>query len=397
MASEGKPFKKTPKVIQLSEKNSNPSSAKSATGGKTAGSIPVIQGLKIVGSIKEKGFSAEADQGKWRGVSVPEPRVTPFPKARHRSEGPHWAPTILGPTEVVDTEDADAESLAAHARPVERKNIKALDFSNWNKKVAMEKPGSEKSVAREKKQKPTLISCNEVGIQEDLQGQNRSFVSESSETSFSCEERKGGSSAGNTDKPGELVPSSRETNLKEDAGHSASMKSDGIVSDLNRLQVSTELGTMKNVLKDHVERAHNYSAERKGLVPMTDMEEIDAENRAALQKMSADEIEEAQSELLGRLRPETVEMLKRRGTNKFKKGNKEAYELNRSQQFGTEDEKKISNSNQNDCIRAQRSDLQSSLSKRTKNESNKVVKYYLLIHRAMNGRHGVIEFRLSGP
>lgn len=370
MASEGKPFKKTPKVIQLSEKNSNPSSAKSATGGKTAGSIPIIQGLKIVGSIKEKGFSAEADQGKWRGVSVPEPRVTPFPKARHRSEGPHWAPTILGPTEVVDTEDADAESLAAHARPVERKNIKALDFSNWNKKVAMEKPGSEKSVAREKKQKPTLISCNEVGIQEDLQGQNRSFVSESSETSFSCEERKGGSSAGNTDKPGELVPSSRETNLKEDAGHSASMKSDGIVSDLNRLQVSTELGTMKNVLKDHVERAHNYSAERKGLVPMTDMEEIDAENRAALQKMSADEIEEAQSELLGRLRPETVEMLKRRGTNKFKKGNKEAYELNRSQQFGTEDEKKISNSNQNDCIRAQRSDLQSSLLKRTKNESN---------------------------
>lgn len=310
MASEGKPFKKTPKVIQLSEENSNPSSAKSATGGKTAGSIPVIQGLKLVGSIKEKGFSAEADQGKFRGVSVPEPRVTPFPKARHRSEGPRWAPINLGPTEVVDTEDADAESLAAHARPVERKNRKAL------------------------------------------------------------EQRKGGSSAGNTDKPGELVPSSRENNLKEDAGHSASMKSEGIVSDLNRLQVSTELDTMKNVLKDHVERAHNYSAERKGLVPMTDMEEIDAENRAALQTMSADEIEEAQSELLGRLRPETVEMLKRRGTNKFKKGNKEAYELNRSQQFGTEDEKKISNSNQNDCIRAQRSDLQSSLSKRTKNKSN---------------------------
>lgn len=310
MASEGKPFKKTPKVIQLSEENSNPSSAKSATGGKTAGSIPVIQGLKLVGSIKEKGFSAEADQGKFRGVSVPEPRVTPFPKARHRSEGPHWAPINLGPTEVVDTEDADAESLAAHARPVERKNRKAL------------------------------------------------------------EQRKGGSSAGNTDKPGELVPSSRENNLKEDAGHSASMKIEGIVSDLNRLQVSTELDTMKNVLKDHVERAHNYSAERKGLVPMTDMEEIDAENRAALQTMSADEIEEAQSELLGRLRPETVEMLKRRGTNKFKKGNKEAYELNRSQQFGTEDEKKISNSNQNDCIRAQRSDLQSSLSKRTKNKSN---------------------------
>lgn len=379
MASEGKPFKKAPKVIQLSEDNHSPASAKSTPARKTAGSIPVIQGLKLVGSVKEKGFSAEADQGKFKGVSVPDPRVTPFPKARHRSEGPHWAPIKSEPTEVVDgTEDAGAESLAAHARPIERKNKKALDFSNLNKKLAMEKPGREKSVTSEKKQ-PTPISCNEVGKQEELQGQNRikcdksqsvEVVSESSEISFTCEQRKGGSSAGNTEKPGELVPLSRETNFKEDAGHSASMKSDDVVSHLNRLQVSTELDTMKKVIKDHVGRADNYNAERDGLMPMTDMEEIDAENRDVLQAMSADEIEEAQSELLGRLRPETVEMLKRRGIKNVKKGNKEAHELNKSQLFGTEDEKKISNSNQNDCIRAKQSDMQSSFPKRTKNKSN---------------------------
>jgi len=38
----------------------------------------------------------------------------------------HWAPIKSEPTEVVDcTEDAGAESLAAHARPIERKNKKA--------------------------------------------------------------------------------------------------------------------------------------------------------------------------------------------------------------------------------------------------------------------------------
>jgi hypothetical protein len=42
------------------------------------------------------------------------------------------------------------------------KNKKALDFSIWNKKLAMEKPGREKSVKSENKQ-PTPISCNEVG------------------------------------------------------------------------------------------------------------------------------------------------------------------------------------------------------------------------------------------
>lgn len=379
MASEGNPFKKAPKVIQLSEENSNPASAKSTPAKKTAGSNPVIQGLKLVGSVKEKGFSPEANQGKFKGVSVPDPRVTSFPKARHRSEGPHWAPITSEPTEVVDdTEDAGAESLAAHAQPIERKNRKDLDFGNWNEKLALEKPAREKSVASEKKLKPTLISCSEVGKQEDLQGQNRikcdkrqsvDVVPESSEMSFTSEQKKGGSSARITEKPGELVPFSSEVNFKEDARHSASMKSDDIVSHLDRLQVSTELDTMKKVTKDDVERAHN-KAEREGLKSMTDMEEIDADSSALLQAMSAEEIEEAQSDLLGRLRPEIVEMLKRRGTKNLKKGNKEECELNKGQLLAVKDEKKISSSYQNDCIREKQSDMQSSFPNSTQNKAN---------------------------
>lgn len=42
--------------------------------------------LTLVGSVKEKGFSA--DPLLRHRISLPQPRVTPFPVARHRSDGP---------------------------------------------------------------------------------------------------------------------------------------------------------------------------------------------------------------------------------------------------------------------------------------------------------------------
>lgn len=46
---------------------------------------------------------------------------------------------------------------------------------------------------------------------------------------------------------------------------------------------------------------------------------IDAENRARLEKMSADEIAEAQAEILERMSPTVIEALRKRGQNKLKK------------------------------------------------------------------------------
>lgn len=57
--------------------------------------------------------------------------------------------------------------------------------------------------------------------------------------------------------------------------------------------------------------------------PGSELETIDTQNRAAVAAMSATEIAEAQAELMGRLRPEVLDMLKRRGLKKGQKGHKE--------------------------------------------------------------------------
>lgn len=54
-------------------------------------------------------------------------------------------------------------------------------------------------------------------------------------------------------------------------------------------------------------------------VPISLESEIDAENRARLQGMSTEEIAQAQDEIMGRLDPALLQLLKRRGEEKLKK------------------------------------------------------------------------------
>ena len=53
-------------------------------GGQEGLNLPPYQPLLTVGFIKEKGFSGE----KLTAVTLPSARVTSFPEARHRSDGP---------------------------------------------------------------------------------------------------------------------------------------------------------------------------------------------------------------------------------------------------------------------------------------------------------------------
>ena len=52
--------------------------------GGQSGYVP----LPLLGQIREKGFSSESEARRQSFVSAPQPSVTPFPIARHRSEGP---------------------------------------------------------------------------------------------------------------------------------------------------------------------------------------------------------------------------------------------------------------------------------------------------------------------
>ncbi|CAA6666185.1 unnamed protein product [Spirodela intermedia] len=88
----------------------------------------------LVGRIVEKGFSSSALSGA--PASSPRLTVLPFPVARHRSHGPHWTPvaTTTGAEEDDAEEDKDIVDygLAAPlARPMKKIEKKGLDFSRW--------------------------------------------------------------------------------------------------------------------------------------------------------------------------------------------------------------------------------------------------------------------------
>ncbi|XP_057822355.2 transcriptional elongation regulator MINIYO isoform X2 [Cryptomeria japonica] len=377
MAGDAKPSKKIPKVIQLTDEKKMPAPV-NPTPQKA---MPGIQSFKLIGSIKEKGF---ADESKAK-ITFPEPRVTPFPKARHRSEGPHWAPINSEPEEMVedtkDAEDSGVESLAAHARPLERKMKKTIDFSNWKEKLKMEKCPSKKLTESKKMGKPTMITSIDEGKEQeipqalneikDVKALSAQPSSESSAVKLTADKQmKGELSAGITGEPGELVQISKEENAIEDTGFSASMQSDDTIArNIDSVQIKAKFDTTKEIIKGHAEKAYAYRTEREGLKPQVDIEEIDAGNRAALQAMSANEIEEAQNELIGKLRPEIAEMLRKRGAEKIKKGNKGATELSMDKKSGTEDGKIDLNNNQNDVFISEKSHKKEGFST-TKNKSN---------------------------
>ncbi|KAJ7537179.1 hypothetical protein O6H91_12G101700 [Diphasiastrum complanatum] len=239
-----------PKVVRLSD----PYDVASSTAFAPSVSVPVPGGggaakaggyepLRVLGAIREKGFQKDARPVR---ISAPEPRVTPFPVARHRSEGPHWAPVpisnVAGTREAEeDGEDSGAESVSRLAQPLQRKIKSGLQLGTGRVEQELSKPKA--TVIELGDEKPTPAE----GVVESVPKQARVYSSNQHDTS--------------------AKKLTRETPSKLEG-----------VEDV-----------------------------------------INAENLGRLQDMSETEIAEAQAELLRRLRPEVVDMLKRRGAAKDKK------------------------------------------------------------------------------
>jgi hypothetical protein len=121
---------------------------------------------------------------------------------------------------------------------------------------------------------------------------------------------KGVPNAGGTlDKLHEVVPIDTEAPLDYYAGAAAAQARNNVAAS------PSEIGQSQAVLSG-----------RKS----DDAEAIDAENRAAIAAMSAVEVVEAQTELMQRLKPEVLEMLRRRGLKKLSNSHTEH---SRSDQF----------------------------------------------------------------
>ncbi|KAL5561276.1 hypothetical protein UlMin_031023 [Ulmus minor] len=251
---------------------------------------------RLVGGIVEKGFSDQSSSKPFfSSPPLPKPTVLPFPVARHRSHGPHWAPlgSKMGagdeeedgnPSDEEDKAFMNFDPIAPHANPVKRKKKKDMDFSRWRELLPSEKPvmadKSRVNVSRlrkvEKQEREAIETgdaSSVVDMELDLQ--------ETGKDSFS--------------------------NSKIDAeekGHD----SKALIGALRSRDRSSLASTM-------VSSGSNFEYEQD---PTSLESQIDAENRALLKTMSPVEIAEAQAEIMAKINPDLLKKLKRGETKKKK-------------------------------------------------------------------------------
>ncbi|GJN38696.1 hypothetical protein PR202_gb27761 [Eleusine coracana subsp. coracana] len=246
----------------------------------------------LVGSIVEKGFSAPAPSFS------PRPTVLPFPVARHRSHGPHWGPAPKdagndGADEEDDEMDVDemdylpVAAAAAAAGPVRRKEKKGMDFSRWREIVGDAPP-------KRTQGKPA-----------QLKKQIMQKVNAGTTTS-----KVGAAAAGKR----ELEEGGMRLHSGDARGVSSTA---GLVTDVapkkQMVQVQSRDAIKAGVVRDMTLRGDHMELDAgESLVEA----EINAENMARLAEMSAGEIAEAQAEILNRMDPKLVELLRRRGKEK---------------------------------------------------------------------------------
>ncbi|KAK4340503.1 hypothetical protein RND71_041965 [Anisodus tanguticus] len=247
----------------------------------------------LVGGIVEKGFSEPLLKPPTTWSSAPRTTVLPFPVARHRAHGPHWAPKV---GDVRGNNDHDGEEneeeeeeftgmdqIGAFAKPVERKENKGLDFSRWREIVASDN-SSVPYKREESAHKLKSTSKEQKAIAEVSQNKNNS---------------------------NERAP--------DKYGKGASLSVEDVIEDMH--PTTLQVKAQKHNISANKTAASLDSQEVEGRQKASSLEsEIDVENQAQLARMSAAEISEAQAELMAKLSPGVLEALKRKGQEKLKRG-----------------------------------------------------------------------------
>ncbi|CAI0407900.1 unnamed protein product [Linum tenue] len=286
------------------------------------GANAMIEGASsFIGSIVEKGISENELIKPLRPIPPPSPTVLPFPVARHRAHGPYWNAMTSkkggngkgrndeeggGGEEEEDNDPTDYNPISALANPVERKEKKGLDVSRW-KELARESSPDEgkvqenrfrykgtKKLKKDGKGGGNVNSKSAVGneapVEVDLVPVRSSSVpaTEVDEPSLS----------GEVDFTGEQPPRVKKRNP--------------VISEkLRKQEQGTSNGAPSSILNDTGVAQRSMSLES----------EIDVENRARLQNMSSGEIAEAQAEIMEKMNPSLLNLLKKRGQQKLKQQN----------------------------------------------------------------------------
>ncbi|KAL1190192.1 Transcriptional elongation regulator MINIYO [Cardamine amara subsp. amara] len=244
----------------------------------------------LVGSIIEKGISENKPPNK---PLPPRPTLLSFPVARHRSHGPHWSPveSRVQPkdSDVDEEKEENADSIAAFAQPLQRKEKKDMELSRWKDIVSGDDPAS--TYDPQKSRKLKIIDMRPLSVP------SPHFTTTTSVNTLLPE--KSQSLAGFD------MPTDQREIVSEKATFTKNLATEERIS-FNAspplsLSSSRSIGLGTRLVSSSLES------------------EIDVENHARLQAMSPEEIAEAQADLLDKMDPALLSILKKRGQDKLKK------------------------------------------------------------------------------
>lgn len=226
----------------------------------------------------------------------------------------HWGPTstrmIHDDADDSDNHDEDGEELVAAARlaalagPVQRKERKGLDLSQWRELVPSKDSSNGKRI-RESYHAGDQLKTNDG---EDINTAGRRTAKQVSAPFKPVSDSSKSMSSDLGSAIGRSV-ANREFSWDEATtpGTDTSFRRDS-----EPMFIQNQVGEDRIEVDDAGNIQSNLSLE----------DQIDVENQARLQGMSPDEIAEAQAEIIGKMNPALVEVLKRRGIEKLNKKKK---------------------------------------------------------------------------
>ncbi|OMO80002.1 hypothetical protein CCACVL1_13220 [Corchorus capsularis] len=340
----------------MEKKQEQQSGNKSKKNERKGGSLKIfgsssISGGDLVGSVIEKGI-VSSNNNISKPIQPPQPSVLPFPVARHRSHGPHWMPISNSNVDEEDDEDesvfANFDPVSTFAKPVQRKEKKSLNLSLWKELMQSEEFSKSKGQERNKSslgnserhrkngeamknagKKSTsdslgahvdAVASMDVDLESHL---NAHRLLTKAEEAVRTESNFSSVTEMDIDNAHQLH---QEENVK-DAGSDNFSRESGLMAidgqdSANRLfhidTANLQTGRLEKAetLSMVPKQFHNFGNEQRS----TSLEsEIDAENRARLKNMSSEEIAEAQAEIMEKMDPALLNLLKKRGQEKLKK------------------------------------------------------------------------------
>lgn len=198
-----------------------------------------------------------------------------------------------------DEVSIDFDKMAPFAKPIKRKKKVDMDFSSWRE---LSLGGNKSSMAE--KVEGTLLRSSKTGKQR----KDRETIE---------------TADGTDDKSGEAgLVASMELNYSNQQQLQDNGKDTSHVNFKNEVEPTMSKESIKK-MEETCSTSTMVSCTGSGLANeqgTTSLEsQIDAENHARLQGMSRDEIEEAQAEIMEKMKPALVNLLKKRGEEKLKK------------------------------------------------------------------------------